>query len=79
MSRTLSPPASSDTLALEAQHAGLALACAFSSSDEFEADIIRLRRAAGAYGPSRFQRQIVCTGVAAGVMVLLAMIAIFAS
>jgi hypothetical protein len=36
-----------------AEHAGLALACPFSSSDEFEAAIIRARRAAGVYGPKR--------------------------
>lgn len=42
-------------LALEAS-AGLALACAYSSSDEYEAEVIQARRAAGAYG-SRHQRQ----------------------
>ena len=30
--------------------AGLALACAYSSSEEFEAEVIQVRRAAGAYG-----------------------------
>lgn len=35
---------------LEANAAGLALACAYSSSDEYEAAIIAERRAAGAYG-----------------------------
>jgi len=39
----------SDALALEAC-AGLALACAYSSSDEFEAELIQTRRKAGAYG-----------------------------
>lgn len=34
----------------QAAGAGCALACAFSSSDEFYADIIDARRAAGAYG-----------------------------
>ena len=29
--------------------AGLALACAYSSSEEFEAEVIQVRRAAGAY------------------------------
>jgi hypothetical protein len=33
-------------LEASADRAGLALACAFSSSDEFEADIIRVRREA---------------------------------
>jgi hypothetical protein len=35
---------------LAADAAGLALACAYSSSDEYEAAIIAERRAAGAYG-----------------------------
>jgi uncharacterized membrane protein YbaN (DUF454 family) len=30
--------------------AGLALACAYSSSDEYEAEVIQARRKAGAYG-----------------------------
>ncbi len=34
----------------QAQHAGAALACAFSTSEEFYADIIDERRAAGVYG-----------------------------
>ena len=45
----------SDAVALEAC-AGLALACAYSSSDEYEAELIQVRRKAGAYG-SRHQRQ----------------------
>jgi hypothetical protein len=44
----------SDALALEAC-AGLALACANSSSDEYEAEIIQARRKAGAYGSHRRQ------------------------
>jgi hypothetical protein len=48
------PPAQdrSETFVLEADAAcaRLALACAYSSSDEYEAEIIRSRRAAGAYG-----------------------------
>ena len=45
----------SDAVALEAC-AGLALACAYSSSDEYEAELIQVRRKAGAYG-SRHHRQ----------------------
>jgi len=47
-----------DALTLEAcaARAGLALACAFSSSAEFDADLIAARRAAGAYGPRRYRR-----------------------
>ena len=52
-------------LALEAG-AGLAFACAYSSSDEYEAEVIQARRNAGAYG-SKWSREIVwaCAGVAA--------------
>jgi hypothetical protein len=41
-----------DARALQAC-AGLALACAYSSSDEYEAELIRARRSAGVYGPRR--------------------------
>lgn len=34
-----------------AQRAGTALACAYSSADEFEAAVIRARRGAGLAGP----------------------------
>ena len=37
-------------LRMAAERAGTALACLFSSSEEYEADLIRVRRAAGAYG-----------------------------
>ena len=43
----------SDSGAHELAGAGLALACAYSSSDEYEAAIIAERRAAGAYAPKR--------------------------
>lgn len=39
-----------------AERAGTALACLFSSSDEFEAAVIRVRRAEGAYAPPRRHR-----------------------
>jgi hypothetical protein len=44
----------SDIVALRAaaERAGTALACLFSTADEFEADVVRVRRAEGAYGPS---------------------------
>lgn len=41
-----------------AERAGTALACLFSSAEEFEADIIRERRAAGRYRPQRRSRRI---------------------
>lgn len=52
MSRVPAQPSDWGDLTLERQaaSAGCALACAFSSSDEFYADIIHERRAAGIYG-----------------------------
>jgi len=61
--------ANTDLLALDAQRAGAALACAFSSSDEFEAAVIRARREAGAYGPSDRRKQ-VYWGCAAGALIV---------
>jgi hypothetical protein len=45
----------SDIVALRAaaERAGTALACLFSTADEFEADIVRVRREQGAYGQPR--------------------------
>jgi len=47
-----------DLLALRAaaERAGTALACLFSSSDEFEAAVIRARRDAGAFRRRRTRR-----------------------
>lgn len=36
-------------LRASAERAGTALACLFSSSDEFEAEVVRVRREQGAY------------------------------
>ncbi len=54
----LQRPITADFASLEAsvERARLALACSFSSSDEFEAAIIRERRAAGRYGLTARQR-----------------------
>ena len=63
-----------DILALEAtaERAGAALACAYSSSAEFDAALIAERRAAGVYGPRRHRRQLLATlaGVAAALAVI---------
>jgi hypothetical protein len=48
----------SELLEASAKSAGQALACPFSSSDEFEAAIITARRAEGAYGPTPRQRHL---------------------
>jgi hypothetical protein len=55
-----------DALALkiDAERAGLAWACPFSSSAEFEAAIIRARREAGVYGPKRTRRHVLAYAAA---------------
>lgn len=67
-----------DVLALQAyaEGAGVALACAYSSSAEFDAALIAERRAAGVYGPRRHRKQKLATlfGVAAGLAVIIALI-----
>jgi hypothetical protein len=45
-----------DALALQAERAGYAMACSYSSSDEFEAAVIRSKLDAGIYGPKRRRR-----------------------
>ncbi|MSO68267.1 MAG: hypothetical protein EXQ82_10800 [Pseudolabrys sp.] len=61
-------------LALEAyaERAGAAMACAYSSSAEYDAALIAERRAAGVYGPRRHRKQRLAT--AAGVSAALAVI-----
>ena len=44
------PQADCFSLEMQAASAGLALACAYSSADEYEAAVITARRDAGAYG-----------------------------
>jgi hypothetical protein len=57
----------SNAHALEAS-AGLALACAYSSSDEYEADVIRVRRQAGAYDSRHHCQAVVTLGAVAVVV-----------
>jgi hypothetical protein len=60
-----------DVLALQsnAELAGLAMACAYSSSAEFEAAVINSRLRAGAYGSRRRVRQMLYAAAAtAGVL-----------
>ena len=65
-------------LALEAyaERAGAAMACAYSSSAEFDAALIAERRAAGVYGPRRHRKQMLVTmaGLAAGLAVIVFLI-----
>ncbi len=64
-----------DLIVLEAyaERAGAALACAYSSSAEFDAALIAARRAAGVYGPRRHRRHMLVTaaGIAAGLLLVL--------
>jgi len=66
------PDAAILTLEAYAQRAGAALACAYSSSAEFDAALIAERRAAGVYGPKRHRKQMLVT--AAGIAAALAVI-----
>lgn len=67
-------PARADVILLEAyaERAGAALACAYSSSAEFDAALIAARRAAGVYGPRRHRKQKLAAalGIAAGLAVI---------
>ena len=73
-----SGPPDAAILALEAyaERAGAALACAYSSSAEFDAALIAERRAAGIYGPKRHRKQMLVTaaGIAAGLAVIIFLI-----
>jgi hypothetical protein len=61
---------SPDVLEAFAQSAGRALACAFSSSDEYEAAVIEERRAEGRYG-SRYRPPLALIyGVGAAILAL---------
>jgi hypothetical protein len=57
------------TLKVDAERAGLAWACPFSSSDEFEAAVIRSRREAGVYGPKRSRRRALYGAAVAAVLI----------
>ncbi|MGI8525295.1 MAG: hypothetical protein ACR2K5_03805 [Pseudolabrys sp.] len=65
--------AAGPTLETCAERAGAAMACAFSSSDEFEAALIAERRAAGVYGPRRYRkyRLAAAAGLAAALAVII--------
>jgi hypothetical protein len=54
-----------------AERAGTALACLFSSSDEFEAALVRLRREQGAYPIQMRTRRPLRTGVLTALIALM--------
>lgn len=71
--RTPAPPRTDVlTLQMNAERAGFAWACPFSSSDEFEAAVISSRRRAGAYGPNRARRYALYTAFTAAAAVVTA-------
>jgi hypothetical protein len=65
-----------DLLEAHAVWAGAAMACAYSSSAEFDAALIAERRAAGVYGPRRRRKQMLMTtaGLVAGLAVIILLI-----
>jgi hypothetical protein len=70
-------PKADGALALDADaaSAGLALACVYSSSDEYEAEVIRARREAGVYGPRRqWRHALVALAVAMLPVILLVLV-----
>ena len=54
-----------------AARAGCTMACPYSSSDEFEAAVIRSRLAAGVYGPKRRRRRLLFAGAAGSMLAVL--------
>ena len=74
LSLSLRRHADTTAMSLEsrAEQAGTALACCYSSSAEFDAELIAERRAAGVYGPKRHRRHMLATfgGIAAGLTVI---------
>jgi hypothetical protein len=65
------PQSNDDGEALALAGAGLALACPYSSSDEYEAAIIAERRRTGAYGSRWPAQQIWLAGAAMAALLLL--------
>ena len=66
------PRVRTDVVSLDADvaRAGCAWACSYSSSDEFEAAVIRAKRAAGIYGPKRRRRIMFYAGAAGAALAL---------
>ena len=66
------PRVRTDVVSLDAEvaRAGCAWACSYSSSDEFEAAVIRAKRAAGIYGPKRRRRIMFYAGAAGAAFAL---------
>ena len=65
------PQADCFSLETQAASAGLALACAYSSADEYEAAVITARRGAGAYGRKHSQRHTLIAAAVTAMLLLL--------
>ena len=70
--RTLFRP-QAENLEAHVQRAGLALACSYSTSDEYVSDVIAAQRAAGVYGPKRRLLVLSWAALAAAAVVLVAL------
>ena len=57
-----------------AERAGTSLACLFSTADEFEAAVVRVRREQGVYGPRRRSRSLMLAGLFTGLLTLVFLI-----
>ena len=70
------PDAAVVALEAYAARAGAALACAYSTSAEYDAALIAERRAAGVYGPKRRRKRMLATaaGIAAGLALIIFLI-----
>jgi hypothetical protein len=66
----LSLPSDPKLLEADAARAGLALACSYSSSEEYEAELIRLRLEAGLYGTRRPTMAVIAAAIVAAAMVV---------
>jgi len=73
---SLAPKAEAVALEINAARAGLALGCRYSSSDEYEAEVVQARRAAGAYRTPRPRRQALVAFAAAAVAVAIVLLAV---
>lgn len=72
MARALSNP-TLQLLAIDAERAGAAMACRYSSSDEYEAALIAERRATGAYKKPTRDRLLLWSAVAAAALLSMVM------
>ena len=80
LSNRVRSDAAAISLEIYAEQAGAAMACAYSSSAEYDTALIAERRAAGVYGPKRQRRQILAAlgGIIAGLAVIVLAIKLIA-